>query len=87
MNPVECLLKSENFSVAARLDPLSPDAQVWLQLAAAWRMRATEERCGSALHEGHCLFEKNGEVELWNAITEPRQNAVVRPAACQARAS
>ncbi len=69
MSPVECLLKSENYSVAARLDPLGPDTQVWLELAAAWRMRAIEERHGIA-SLGHGFLERSGEVETWNALAK-----------------
>jgi hypothetical protein len=72
MNAVECLLKSENFSAAARLDPLSPDAPVWLELAAAWRIRALEEDHGIAkwgiAQESHALLERKAEIELWDAI-------------------
>jgi hypothetical protein len=71
MNAVECLLKSENFSVAARLDPLSPHASTWLDLAAAWRMRAMEERHGIA-RGSRALLERKGEIELWHAIAAPR---------------
>jgi hypothetical protein len=67
MNPVECLLKSENYVAAAQLDPLGPDAQVWLELAAAWRMRAIEERHGIA-SPGHAFLERSGEIETWNAL-------------------
>jgi hypothetical protein len=70
MNAVECLLKSENCSVAARLDPFSPDAPILLELAAAWRMRAIEESHGSAALN-HGMLEREGDIELWNAIAEP----------------
>jgi hypothetical protein len=73
MNTVEYLLKSENFSVAARLDPLSPDAAVWLELAAAWRIRALEESHGFV--EGRSAFlERKSEIELWDAIAEPARS-------------
>lgn len=72
MNPVECLLKSENYIAAAQLDPLGPDAQVWLELAAAWRMRAIEERHGMA-SPGHSFLERRGEIEVWNALGAPGQ--------------
>jgi hypothetical protein len=83
MNAVECLLKSENLSVAAKLDPLSPDAPVWLELAAAWRIRAIEERHGFA-QEHRVLMERRGEVELWHSIVAPR---VVRMDAARASRS
>jgi hypothetical protein len=67
MNAVECLLKSENFSVAARLDPLSADAPVWLELAAAWRLRALEESHGFG-HGRRALLKRKAEIELWDAI-------------------
>ena len=90
MNAVECLLKSENYSAAAQLDPLCPDAQVWLELAAAWRMRAVEERHGIALRD-RCFLERSGEVETWNAVIETANNAVARcgtqSALCAKRAS
>lgn len=74
MNPIECLLKSENYSAAAQLDPLCPDAPVWLELAAAWRMRAVEARHGIALKE-RCFLERSGEVETWNALIEAASGA------------
>jgi hypothetical protein len=67
MNAVECLPKSENLSVAARLDPWSPDAPAWLELAAAWRMRALEDNRGSS-RESHALLKQKAEIELWDAI-------------------
>ncbi|HEV7690988.1 MAG TPA: hypothetical protein VGO52_09205 [Hyphomonadaceae bacterium] len=70
MNTVECLLKSENFSVAARLDPLSADAPVWLELAAAWRLLALEENHG--MGQGRrARLERKAEIELWDAIAAP----------------
>jgi hypothetical protein len=74
MNAVECLLKSENFSVAARLDPLSPDAPVWLVLAAAWRMRALEE--DHRLGQGRrAVMARKADIALWDAIVpEPRRH-------------
>jgi hypothetical protein len=70
MNTVECLLKSENFSVAARLDPLSPDAPVWLKLAAAWRIRALEENRG-LVQERRAFLGRKSEIELWDDIAPP----------------
>ena len=81
MNPVECLLKSENYFAAAQLDPLGPDAQVWLELAAAWRMRAIEERHGMA-SLGHGFLERTGEVETWNALGASDQLAIRKKAQC-----
>ena len=71
MNAVECLLKSENFSVAARLDPLSPDAPVWLELAAAWRLRALEQNHDFRLGR-RAVLERKAEMELWDAIAPLR---------------
>lgn len=71
MNAVDCLLKSENCSVAAQLDPMSPEAPVLLELAAAWRMRAIEECHGFALPGRGAMFEREGEIDLWRAIAEP----------------
>lgn len=71
MNAVECLLKSENFSVAARLDPLNPEASALLELAAAWRLRAIEESHGFIMPRSGTMFEREGEIDLWRAIAEP----------------
>jgi hypothetical protein len=70
MNAVECLLKSENFSVAARLDPWSPDAPAWLKLAAAWRVRAVEDNRG-IVQSSRALLKRKGDIELWHAIVAP----------------
>jgi hypothetical protein len=70
MNTVEYLLKSENFSVAARLDPLSPAAPVWLKLAAAWRIRALEENHG-VIRGRRAFLGRTSEIELWDAIAPP----------------
>jgi len=70
MNIVEYLLKSENFSVAARLDPLGPEATIWLKLAAKWRIRALEENRGFV--RGRRAFpERKSEIELWDSIAPP----------------
>jgi hypothetical protein len=70
MKTVEYLLKSENFSVAARLDPLSPEAPLWLKLAAKWRIRALEENHGFV--QGRCAYlGRKSEIELWEAIAPP----------------
>lgn len=40
MTPTDCLLKSQNYVAAARMDPANPRVAFWLELAEVWRRRA-----------------------------------------------
>ncbi len=49
LTATECLLKAENYSVAARLDPSVDRLLGYLRLAALWRARAIELQLGSRI--------------------------------------
>lgn len=49
LTATECLLKAENYSVAARLDPSNARLPVYLRLAALWRARAVELQIGGRI--------------------------------------
>ena len=66
LSRVECLLKSENYAAAARLDPSNESLADYLKMAALWRARATHLRTGGRT----CLINEPVEPitpdDLWN---------------------
>lgn len=65
LSPVECMLKADNYSVAARFEEQPERMSDYLRLAALWRARAVHLRAGGRIELIPEPFEPVGLEGLW----------------------